>query len=124
MTAFEGVSNVVASFFIEIVFTSILLIVIFANTKPGNAYRKALAIGNTGYTFGFVITGLTLVTLLYTANIIAVKTGIGAGHMFPLVTIPAMMSKGLGFLSVSVPKGMIMLLGQLVAMVIAYVVIY
>jgi glycerol uptake facilitator-like aquaporin len=123
MTVFEGAKNLYLSFIIELIGTFILLVVIFSNTKPNSLYRKVVQIGKTSFTFGPVITGLTLITLLYILTYIAVKTNISAGHMFPLITIPAMFGR-MGYLNVSVPKGLTLLLAQVLAMVFANLVIY
>lgn len=122
MTSFEGGKNVALSFLIELVGTFILLLVIYSNAIPGNAYRRTLQIGQTAYTLGPIITGIVLMCLVYTAAAIAVNTNIGAGHMFPLITIPAMMGK-LGILNVSPAKGAVLLCAQFLAMIIATLVV-
>lgn len=123
MTSFEGFKDVFISFFIELVATFILLLVIFSNFKADSTYRKILQIGDTAYTFGTIVTGVTLILLIYTTITIALKFGISAGHMFPLITIPAMFGK-MGLVNVSVPKGLVLLLAQFIAMGLAVLTIF
>jgi hypothetical protein len=49
-------------------------------------------------------------------------TGISAGHMFPLITIPAMLNS-LGILSVSLEKGVVLLFAQGLATYAAWAVV-
>lgn len=123
MTVFEGFKDVSISFFIELVTTFLLLLVIFSNFKPDSNYRKVLQIGDSVYTFGTVITGIVLILLIYTTITIAVKFGVSAGHMFPLITVPAMLGK-MGLVNVSVPKGLVLLLAQFIAMGLALLAIF
>lgn len=120
---FEGWDNITKSFVIEMVATFIILYTIFINTIPGNKYATYFKIGKTNYTYGFVITGIVLVTALYIVTAIAFKTGISAGHMSPLVTIPAMVAP-LGVLSVTFVKGIFLLLAQAIAAYTAYKMVF
>ena len=120
---FEGWENIGRSFVIEMLATFILLCTIFINTVPGNKYTTYFKIGKTNYTYGFVITGIVLVVALYFVTSIAFKTGISAGHMSPLVTIPAMVAP-LGVLSVTFTKGLFLLLAQAIAAFTAYKMIF
>lgn len=120
---FEGWDNISKSFIIEAVVTFIVLYSIFINTVPGNKYTTYFKIGKTNYTYGFIITGIVLVAALYFVTNIAFKTGINAGHMSPLVTIPAMIAP-LGVLSVTFTKGLILLLAQAIAAFTAYKMVF
>ena len=120
---FEGWKNVGRSFIIEIIVSFILLYTIFINTVPGNKYTTYFKIGKTNYTYGFVITGIIMVAALYFVTSIAFKTGISAGHMSPLVTIPAMVAP-LGVLSVTFTKGLFLLLAQAIAAFTAYELVF
>ena len=122
-TKFEGITDIAFSFCIEFIGTLILLLVIFANVMPDSAYRKLLSFGKSIYGGGFIITGLTLVLLLYSSVFIYSLTGISAGHMFPLITIPSMFF-GLGILSVSIIKGCVLLLAQFIAAFLAWICIF
>ena len=123
-TKTESAKDIGLSFLIELIGTSILLLVIFLNCY-GFAYRTKLAIGKkTAYTFGPLITGITLIGLVYLSVFIYSKTcnsdglgGISAGHMFPLITLPAMFGR-MGVLNVSIIKGFVLLLAQFAAVVV------
>lgn len=113
----ESTKDIVVSFFVELIFTSVLLLVIFLNFKLDSTYRKKLTAESSGlYTYGPIITGLVLMSLIYLAVTLFKYTGISAGHMFPLITIPGMTGNG-GIANVSVIKGIVMLLGQFLAMI-------
>jgi hypothetical protein len=135
----EGPIDIVCSFFIEIVFTTILCIFIFWNfkapdTNGGGKYRKALAINGSDYfTYGPIITGIVLMILIFSAVGIIYAGAVGwsptgspiaSGHMFPLITIPAMLPNGLGIVNISVLKGLAMLIAQFMAMFIAWALIF
>ena len=124
-------SDIFWSFIIEFVFTTILLLVIFLNFDPTSSYRKTLSF-NSFFTGGPIITGLVLMILIYLAVTIYAYTGISAGHMFPLITIPGMFPKGAGFATVTVGsstkisyvKGFFMLFGQFLAMGLAWSLVF
>ena len=109
----ESVKNIALSFILEFVGTGVLLLVIYMNAVNAT-YRSALTLGGP-YTGGPIVTGLTLMGLVFLATWIAVTSGVSAGHMFPLITIPAMIGK-LGILNVSLPKGIVLLIAQFSAM--------
>lgn len=44
----ESSIDITASFFVEFIFTSILLLVIFLNLDPSSAYRKKLTVDSSG----------------------------------------------------------------------------
>ena len=123
MKEFEGWDDVKKSFAIELVLTCILLFFIYINVTPGNKYTSYLKISNSNYTYGFIITGLILTTLLYIATYIALNFNISTGHMSPLLTIPAMFFP-LGVLSVSLLKGLFLLLAQAIASIFVYLIVF
>jgi glycerol uptake facilitator-like aquaporin len=129
--------DIVVTCLIEVVFTTILCIFIFWNFKPadsnGGKYRKALAIGDSDFTYGPFITGAVLALLIFLSVTIYKYTseagfptsnGISAGHMFPLITVPAMFPDGLGIIKVTVAKGIFMLVAQFIAMFIAWAIVF
>lgn len=123
MKEFEGWDDISKSFLIEFICTSVLLFFIYINVTPGNKYSSYLKIGNSNYTYGFIITGIVLALSLYIATYIALNFNIGAGHMSPLLTIPAMYFP-LGVLSVSVMKGVFLLLAQAMAVLSIYYLVF
>ena len=68
MVEFEGWTNIFKSSLIEYIFTCILLFFIYINVTPGNTYTTYLKVGQTNYTYGYVITGILLAGLLYIAT--------------------------------------------------------
>ena len=112
----ESILNITISFIIEYITTSILLFVIFINTVPGNWYTSFLKINDTEYTYGHIITGITLIILLYITNIITVNTNISTGHMTPLLTIPFMILSNISYV-----KGIILLIAQALAVYTVYI---
>lgn len=123
MKEFEGWDDVRKSFLIEFICTSVLLFFIYINVTPGNRYTTYFKIGQTNYTYGYIITGIVLAVLLYIATYIALNFNVGAGHMSPLLTIPAMYFP-LGVLSVSVMKGVFLLLAQAMAVISVYYLVF
>lgn len=123
MKEFEGWSDVGKSFLIEFICTSILLFFIYINVTPGNKYTSYFKIGKSNYTYGYIITGIVLAILLYIATYIALNYNVGAGHMSPLLTIPAMYFP-LGVLSVSVMKGLFLLIAQATAVISMYYLVF
>jgi hypothetical protein len=120
----ESSVDITVSFFVELIFTSILLLVIFLNFDPSSAYRKKLTIDSSGlFTLCPIITGVTLMILIYLSITLFKYTGIGAGHMFPLITIPGM-TGNMGIANVSIIKGLVMLTGQFLAMFLIWYLIY
>ena len=115
-----------ASFAIEFVWTSILLLVIYLNFSTDSKYRKSLLTDKDnlyGYTYGPIITGVVLMALIYSSIAIGKSTGIFAGHMFPLITIPGMSSEG-GLMSVSFIKGLVLLFAQFLSMFVIWYMVY
>lgn len=119
MVEFEGWNNIYNSTIIEYILTCILLFFIYINVTPGNSYTTYFKITGTNYTYGYVITGIVLAILLYIATYIALNYNIGAGHMSPLLTVPAMFFP-LGVLSVSIIKGLFLLSAQAIAVISMY----
>jgi len=119
MVEFEGWNNVYYSTAIEYILTSILLFFIYINVTPGNQYSTSLKITGSNYTYGYVIIGIVIAILLYIATYIALNYNIGAGHMSPLLTVPAMFFP-LGVLSVSIIKGLFLLFAQCMAVISIY----
>ena len=106
----ESVFDIIISFIIEYITTSILVFVIFINIVPCNSYITFLKINDSEYTYGHIITGIILITLLYVSNVIAVNTHISAGQMTPLLTISFMIIS-----KVSYVKGIFLLIAQVFA---------
>jgi len=106
----ESVFDIIISFIIEYITTSILVFVIFINIVPGNSYTTFLKINDTEYTYGHIITGIVLIILLYVSNIISVNTRIITGQMTPLLTISFMIIS-----KVSYVKGIFLLIAQVFA---------
>jgi len=119
MTEFEGWTNIFRSSVVEYILTCILLYFIYINVTPGNSYSNYLKIEGTNYTYGYVVIGVVLAALLYLATYIAFTYNVGAGHMSPLLTVPAMFFP-LGVLSVSIIKGLCLLSAQALAVISMY----
>jgi hypothetical protein len=116
----ESKSDLFISFVIEFIFTLLLLLVIFSNLIPNSYFRNSITFSGA-FTAGPILTGFTIMILVYLSVLIYSWTGISSGHMFPLITIPAMTDKGLGVLSVSTVKGFILLSAQFLAMIVAWI---
>lgn len=112
----EHILDIIVSFIIEYITTSILVFVIFINIVPGNSYTTFLKINDTQYTYGHIITGIVLIILLYVSNIISVNTRIITGHMTPLLTVPFMIMSRMSYV-----KGILLLIAQVCATITAYI---
>jgi len=122
-------SDIILSCIIELILTTILCIFIFWSLKlpdenGGGRYRKFMSIGDSAFTYCPIITGLVLAILIYISVGVYTVSGISTGHMFPLITIPAMFPSGLGVFKVSIMKGICMLIAQFIAMFIAWAIVF
>ncbi len=122
-------SDIIVSCIFELMLTTVLCVFIFWSLKlpdsnGGGKYRKALAIGDTAFTYCPIITGLVLAILIYISVGIYTVSGVSTGHMFPLITIPAMFPNGLGVFKVSIVKGICMLIAQFIAMLLAWAIVF
>ena len=115
------------SFIIELVWTCVLMLVIFLSLSTKSKYRNSLLVDKNdeyGYSYAPIITGFVLMALIYSS--IAVGKAAGgafAGHMFPLITLPGMSNEA-GLANVSFIKGLILLFAQFLAMFIMWYLVF